>query len=407
VIVRQTPFVVVSLQMVVLLLMFLCRSQAILCAEDALKIGVLYSQTGPLAVYEKPCIDSALLAIEELNAGGGVMGKKIVAIVRDGKSDADTFAKEAENLIMHDGVLALFGAWTTPCRKAVKSVVEKYHSLLFYAATFEGLEESPNIIYTGLIPNQQVVPSLDWMMENHGSSVFLVGSDMLFSKATHAIAKEHIARSNGKILGDEYVPLKSANYQSVIDKMVSAVAIGKSMVILISLWDDENLKFLKLLKGHNTLAKVPILSLSLDELMINSLGREPFDGVYLTRSYFQGVERRRNDQFVQHFMQVYGEKSIISDAMEATYYSIYLWALAVKDAQKSDPQTVHKFVTYKNLEAPEGVVFVDGSNYYTWKVVRIGEIKNDGSLFILWSSQKPLRPDPFPIYKSRSQWEKL
>ena len=371
-------------------------------AGEPIRVGVLHSFTGTMAISERSVADATLMAIDEINQQGGLLGRKIAPITADGHSDEPTFAKEAERLITAERVSVIFGCWTSASRKRVKPVVEKYGHLLFYPVQYEGLEQSPNIIYTGATPNQQIIPAVKWCLDNVGKKFFLVGSDYVFPRTANAIMKEQITVLRGEILGEEYVPLGSSEVKAMIGKIVRS----RPDVILNTINGDSNVAFFRELRAAGiTPEQIPTMSFSIAEDELRGLDTEEMAGNYAAWNYFQSVESQENLDFVKSFKKKYGPDRVTDDPMEAGYFGVHLWAQAVRDARSTEVRAVRRALANQSFPAPEGAVYLDGENQHTWKLVRIGKIRKDGQFDIVWSSEKPVRPVPYPIYRAKSEWQ--
>ena len=371
---------------------------------STIKVGILHSMTGTMAISESPVKDSTLLAIEEINETGGLLGKKIEVVIRDGKSDWPTFAKEAEKLISEDIVSVVFGTWTSASRKTVKPIFEKLNHLLFYPVQYEGLEQSPNIVYTGAAPNQQIIPSVKWTFDNIGKKFFLVGSDYIFPRTANAIIKDIVSALEGEIVGEEYLLLGSSD----VDELVKKIVDTKPDAIFNSINGDSNLAFFKALRAAGiTPDKIPTISFSIAEAELQAMGAADFAGDYAAWNYFQSIDSEKNNEFVAKFKKTYGASRVTDDPIEAGYFGVHLWAKAVKDAGTTEIEAVRKALPKQSFEAPEGMVYIDGENQHTWKIVRIGKIRPDGQFEIVWSSEKPIRPVPFPVYRSKVEWNQF
>ncbi len=369
--------------------------------NNPIKVGVIHSLSGTMAVSEKPVVDATLLAIDEINKNGGILGRKIVPIVIDGKSDWPTFAKGAEQLITKDKVDVVFGGWTSASRKTMKPVFEKYDHLLFYPVQYEGLEQSPNIVYTGAAPNQQVIPAVDWAFNNIGKKFFLVGSDYVFPRSANEIIKERIHEIGGVVVGEEYRVLGDTDFNTVVERIVES----NPDVILNTINGDSNLSFFKELRSKGiTPEKIPTISFSIAEGEIKQFGAENMKGDYASWNYFQSLNTPENQAFVSSFKYKYGEDRVTSDPMEAGYDSVYLYAKAVEKAGTTDIPTVHQAIKGITFSAPEGVVGVDPVNQHLMKVVRIGKILPTGQFEIISSTEEPVKPIPYPDYKSKEEW---
>jgi urea transport system substrate-binding protein len=366
-----------------------------------IKVGVLHSLSGTMAISEKSVVDATLLAIEEINQEGGLFGRQIEPVVADGRSDWPTFATEANRLITEEKVSVVFGCWTSASRKTVKPVFENHDHLLFYPVQYEGLESSGNIVYTGAAPNQQIIPAVKWCADHLGNSFFLVGSDYVFPRTANAIIKDQLAAIRGEVLGEEYILLGSTD----VDEAVQQIVDTQPDVILNTINGDTNVAFFKALRAAGiTPDKIPTMSFSVAEDELRTLGVKDMAGDYACWNYFQSVDTEANKRFVAAFREKYGDDRVTDDPMEAAYFGVHLWAQAVREAGTDDVNEVRKVMANQTYQAPEGIVYVDAENNHTWKIVRIGRIKQDGQFEIVWTSQKPVRPVPYPIYRSPSEW---
>lgn len=389
------------LMVVIILAIAGCQSGL---SGEPIKVGVLHSLTGTLAISEKSVVDATLLAIEEINEQGGVLGRPIEPIVVDGQSDWPLFAREAERLITEEKVSTIFGCWTSACRKTVKPVFEKYDHLLIYPVQYEGLEASPNIVYTGAAPNQQIIPAVKWSLDNLGKRFFLIGSDYVFPRTANAIVKDQVAALRGEIVGEEYILLGSTEVEPVIQKIVET----QPEVILNTINGDSNVAFFKALRAAGiTPEKIPTVSFSIAEDELRSLGTEDMAGDYAVWNYFQSIDSQKNESFVQKFKEKYGSDRVTDDPMEAGYFGVYLWAQAVAEAGTDDVHAIREAIKTQSFNAPEGVVLVDPDTQHTWKTVRVGRIQANGQFEIVWSSNEPIRPVPYPVYRSQAEWEEF
>jgi urea transport system substrate-binding protein len=370
-------------------------------AVQPIVVGVLHSLTGSMAASEAPVVDGVLLAVEELNEAGGVLGRPVRAVVVDGRSDAETFAREAERLIAGERVVTVFGCWTSASRKTVKPVFERHHHLLVYPVQYEGLEESPNIVYTGAAPNQQLIPAIKWSFDQLGQRFFLVGSDYVFPRTAHAIIRDQVTAMGGAVVGEVYLPLGSQD----VGAAVAAIVAARPQVILNTINGDTNVAFFRALRAAGiTPASVPTMSFSFAEPELRRLPAAEMAGDYATLNYFQSVDREQNRRFVERYRRRYGADRVTADPIEAAYFGVHLWAQAVEDAGVAEVGAIRKAIKRQSYDAPGGVVYVEPENQHTWKVVRIGKIRADGQFDVVWTSEKPVRPVPYPIYRSREEW---
>lgn len=367
--------------------------------ENTIRVGILHSQTGTMAISESPVVDATLLAIEEINAQGGLLGKIIQPIIKDGSSDASVFKSEAENLIINDRVDVIFGCWTSASRKSVKPIVEKYNNLLFYPVQYEGLEYSQNIIYTGAAPNQQILPGFNWCFYNLGQSFFLVGSDYIFPRTANELIKDHAKKLGAKILGERYQPLESREFADIVKEIKK----NQPKVIINTINGSSNIYFFQELeKAGITPDKIPVMSFSIAEGELKILNAKNLAGNYATWSYFQSIKTPENLDFVKKFKNKYGQNRVVSDPLEAAYCAIKLWAQAVKKARTANPVKIKKFIKGEGRNAPEGIVYIDEHNNHTWKMVRIGKIMSDGQFQVVWDSEIAIRPIAYPA--SEKNW---
>ena len=372
--------------------------------DNPIKVGVLHSLSGTMAISETSVVDATLLAIDEINERGGLLGRKVVPVVVDGQSDWPTFAAEAERLIVEEEVSVIFGGWTSASRKTMKPVFEEYNHLLFYPVQYEGLEQSPNIVYTGAAPNQQVLPAIDWAFENLGTKFFLVGSDYVFPRSANEIMKERINELGGEILGEEYRILGDRNFVEIVDK----IAKTKPDVILNTINGDSNLGFFNELRKKGIDPEtIPTISFSIAEDEIRHLGAGTMNGDYAAWNYFQSIDLPENKVFVQNFKNKYGPHRVTDDPMEAGYIGVYLFAKAVEKVGSDDVNAVREAVKGITFAAPEGIVGVDPITQHLSKVVRIGQILEDGQFKIVYSTEEPIHPIPYPKYKSVQEWNEF
>jgi urea transport system substrate-binding protein len=359
---------------------------------DTVKVGLLNSLSGTMAISEVTVRDSLKLAIDEINASGGVLGKQIKPISEDGASDWPTFAEKAQKLIKEDGVAATFGCWTSASRKAVKPVFEKNKSLLFYPVQYEGLEESPYIFYTGATTNQQIVPALDYLKSKGLKKIYLVGSDYVFPRTANKEIKAY-AKANGMtIAGEDYAPLGSTEFSTIANK----VKASKADAVFNTLNGDSNVAFFKEYKSAGLTAKtMPVVSVSIAEEEVKSIGTQYLEGQLTAWNYYQTTAGAANTKFVKAYKAKYGQDKPTSDPMEAAYTSVYLWKAMVEKAKSFDPEKVKAASDGITFDAPEGKVTVDGASQHVYKTARIGEIGTDGQIKEVWNSGKPIKPDPF------------
>ncbi|GET40196.1 urea ABC transporter substrate-binding protein [Microseira wollei] len=360
---------------------------------DTIKVGILHSLSGTMAISEKSVVDAEQLAIEEINAAGGVLGKKIEFIVEDGASDWPTFAEKARKLIDQDKVVTIFGCWTSASRKAVLPVFEEKKHMLWYPVQYEGQECSNNIFYTGAAPNQQIEPSVDWLLQNKGKEFFLIGSNYVFPRTANTIIKAQLVAKGGKTVGEDYLELGNTEVTPIITKIKQA--LPKGGIIYNTLNGDSNVAFFKQMQGAGLGPdKYPTMSVSIAEEEVKAIGPEYLKGHYAAWNYFMTVDSPANKKFVDAFKAKYGADRVTNDPMEAAYIAVYLWKQAVEKAKTTDLEAVRKAALGQTLSAPGGTVTME-NNHHIAKVVRIGEVKEDGQFNIVFATPKAVSPIPW------------
>lgn len=367
-----------------------------------IRVGVLHSLSGPMAGSEMPLIDAVRMAVEEINADGGLLGRALEIVVADGRSDPDVFAAEARRLIETEGASVLFGCWTSACRKAVRPVVEANRHLLFYPLQYEGLEQSAHIVYTGAAPNQQIVPGARWALEKFGARVVLIGSDYIFPRAANLLISDIVRASSGVVLAERYLPLAANDLEPVIDELIAR----SPDVILNTLNGDSNRYFFAALKGRAV--TIPVVSFSVAEPELQAMGPQLFHPEHYTVwGYFQSLDSPANREFVTAFRKRFGPDRVTSDPIEASYNGVRLWANAVRMASSELPEDVNRSIVRQSLPGPSGVVAVDPGTRHVWRTLRIGKALPDGQFELVETSFRLVRPSPFPVYRSRDDWREV
>lgn len=360
---------------------------------ETIKVGILHSLSGTMAISEVSVKDAELLAIEEINKAGGVMGKKLEPVVEDGASDWPTFAEKAQKLISSDKVAATFGGWTSASRKAMLPVFERNKALLYYPVQYEGLEASPYIFYTGATTNQQIIPGLEYLQkEKQVKKLFLVGSDYVFPRTANKEIKAW-AKANGmEITGEEYAPLGSTEFSTIVNK----VKASNSDAVFNTLNGDSNVAFFKQLDGAGLpSSKLPIVSVSIAEDEVRGIGADKLEGQIVAWNYYQTTPGKVNEAFVEAYKAKYGEKRVTDDPIEAAYLGVKIWAAAVEKAGSTDVEKVKAASAGLTIDAPEGKITVNGDNHHITKTARIGVIQPDGLIKTVWESDGPIEPDPY------------
>ena len=362
--------------------------------DDTVKVGILHSITGTMAISETGSVEAEKLAIEQINAMGGVLGRQIEIVQEDGASDWPTFAEKSRKLLTQDKVAAVFGCWTSASRKAVLPVFEKENGMLYYPTFYEGLEQSKNVIYTGQEATQQIIAGLDWIAKEKGAkSFYLVGSDYIWPRTSNKIARKHIENVlGGEVIGEEYYPLGNTNFGSLINK----IRLKKPDVVYASIVGGSNVAWWKQLKAAGiTPDRQTIMTISVTEDEVLGIGGENMEGYYSAMKYFQSLDNENNQEFVKAFKARWGEDSVIGDVTQAAYLGPWLWKAAVEKAGSFDVDAVAAASPDIELQtAPEGYVKVH-DNHHLWSKLRVGQWKANGQAEVVYESDL-IEPNPFP-----------
>ncbi len=392
------PLLVAGLVAVVIaLVMFRPRA----ADESPIRIGILHSLTGAIAISERSMVDAELLAIEEINRGGGLLGRQVEAVVADGQSDWPTFAREAERLISEEKVVTVFGCWTSASRKTVKPVFEQHDHLLVYPMAYEGLEQSRNIAYIGAAPNQQVTPALTWGVENLGKRVFLVGSDYVWPRTINAIMKDMLPSLGAELVGESYVFFGSTK----LDQTVAKIKAAAPDFVISSVVGDSNPAFYRALREAGISAEsTPVLTFSIGESEL--LEMDPLDvgGHFAAWSYLQSLPGQTNQEVIARFRERFGAERVTSDVIATAYSSVLLWAQAVEQAQSIEVDQIRTALYGQSIAAPEGIISVDAATGHAWRSISIGRINKSRGIDQVWALDRPIRPVPFPISRTPAAW---
>lgn len=361
-------------------------------AQETVKLGLLHSLSGTIAIAEAALVEAEKMAIDEINASGGVMGRKIEAVIEDGASDWPTFAEKTKKLLQRDKVAAIVGCYTSASRKAVLPVLNQMKGLLYYPTYYEGQEEDKSVIYTSQEATQSVITAIEWMAKEQGKTFFLVGSDYIYPRTCNKIAKPTITRVGGKVVGEEYAPLGHTEFSSIINKIKAA----KPDWIYSTVVGGSNVAFYKQLKAAGLDGtKQKLLSTVVSENEIDGIGKENAVGYYACMGYFQSLKNPQNERFVKALKAKYGQDRVVGDPMECAYNAVYLWKLAAEKAKSFDVQKVIAASSGLEFDAPEGKIRIHATNHHVAKKVRIGKARSDGQFDIVYESGV-LEPNPFP-----------
>jgi urea transport system substrate-binding protein len=367
--------------------------------DGEIKVGILHSLSGTMAISETTLKEVEEMAIKEINDAGGVKvaGKsyKITAVSEDGASDWPTFAEKSQKLIDADKVAVVFGGWTSASRKAMLPVYEAKNHFLFYPIQYEGQECSKNIFYTGAVPNQQAEPAVDWLFKTFGDKlgkkVYLVGSDYVYPRTANTIIKEQVKSLGGQTVGEDYIPLGNTEVAPIIAKIKKEFPNGG--IIINTLNGDSNVALFKQFKAAGIdPQKYPIMSFSIAEEEIRQIGPDYVKGTYAAWNYFMSLGTDAANNFNEAFLDMYGKDRVTNDPMESAYNMVYLWKAAVEKAGTyEDLDAVRKALIGIKMDAPQGPIEMY-PNHHISQTVRIGEVEPSGQFKILWDSKTPVAP---------------
>jgi urea transport system substrate-binding protein len=360
------------------------------------KVGLLHSQTGTMAMSATSLRDIELHAFEQINAAGGILGRQVVARAPDTKSKVDLFPKRARQLL-DDGSVAVFGCWTSSARKAVLPIFEEAKKLLFYSVQYEGNESSPYVVYGGMVPNQQILPALDWLASVAGGlrkKIFLLGSDLIFPRTANHIAKKYLATKEMRPVGEAYVPLGDRDFSGVVKEILASGAD----CVLSTVNGDSNIGlFAALAKAEVDPAKIPVMTTSIAEDELRFLMPKQVAGHYAAACYFQSLDTPANRVWIDGFRKEFGYDRVTGDPMEPDWCLVHLWKKAVEKAGSFETEAVRQaFRDGLEFAGPGGPVRLDPATQHTSKFFRLGRIRTDQQFDIVHASPEPIIADPYP-----------
>ncbi|CNG10768.1 substrate-binding periplasmic transport protein [Yersinia enterocolitica] len=377
-------------------------------AADTIKVGILHSLSGTMAISETPLKDMALMSIDDINAHGGVLGKQLEPVIVDPASNWPLFAEKARQLLTQDKVAVVFGAWTSVSRKSVLPVFEELNGLLFYPVQYEGEEMSPNVFYTGAAPNQQAIPAVEYLLSEDGGAAkrfILLGTDYVYPRTTNKILRAflHSKGIQDKDIEEVYTPFGYSDYQTIVSNIKKFSADGKTAVIS-TINGDSNVPFYKELANQGIKATdVPVIAFSVGEEELRGIDTKPLVGNLAAWNYFQSVDNPTNKKFVEQW-KAYAkahklpnaDTAVTNDPMEATWVGMHMWAQAVEKAKSTDVDKVRAAMAGQTYPAPSGFTLtMDKTNHHLHKPVMIGEIEADGQFNVVWQTDAPIRAQPW------------
>jgi urea transport system substrate-binding protein len=372
--------------------------------KGPIKVGILHSLSGTMAISETSLKDVALMTIEEINEKGGVLGRKLEPVVVDPASDWPLFAQKARDLLQKEKVAVTFGCWTSVSRKSVLPVFEELNGLLFYPVQYEGEESSWNVFYTGAAPNQQAIPAVEYLMGKKGGAAkrwVLLGTDYVYPRTTNKILR-YFLHEKGVADADimeKYTPFGHSDYQTIVAD-IKKFATGKRTAVVSTINGDSNVPFYKELGNQGIKATdLPVVAFSVGEEELRGIDTKPLVGQLAAWNYFMSMDTPENKAFIDKWMAYVkknnlpgGDKRVTNDPMEATYIGIHMWAQAVEQAHTTNVDAVRQAVGYQHFKSPSGFdIQLDAKNHHLWKPVVIGEVKADGQFRVVWKTDGPIR----------------
>ena len=378
-------------------------------AEETIKVGILHSLSGTMAISETSLKDVALMTIEELNAKGGLLGKKIEPVVVDPASNWPLFAEKARQLLTKDKVAAVFGCWTSVSRKSVLPVFEELNGLLYYPVQYEGEELSPNVFYTGAAPNQQAIPAVEYLMSKEGGGAtrfFLLGTDYVYPRTTNKILRAflHSKGVTDKDIQETYTPFGHSDYQTIVAQ-IKAFGAGGHTAVVSTINGDSNVPFYKELGNQGLKATdIPVVAFSVGEEELRGVDTKPLVGHLAAWNYFMSIKNPTNEAFIKEWTDYakakgiagHKDKPLTNDPMEATWIGIHMWKQAVEKAKSFDTDKVIAAMAGQTFTAPSGITSkMDEKNHHLHKAVFIGEVKADGQFNVVWKTPGPVKAQPW------------
>ena len=389
-------------------------------AADTIKVGILHSLSGTMAISETALKETALMTIAEINKSGGVMGKKLEPVVVDPASNWPLFAEKARQLLTKDKVDVVFGCWTSVSRKSVLPVFKELNGLLFYPVQYEGEELEKNVFYTGAAPNQQAIPAVEYLMSKDGGEAkrfVLLGTDYVYPRTTNKILRAflHSKGVKDEDIMEDYTPFGHSDYQTIIAKIKKFSAEGKKTAVVLTINGDSNVPFYKELGNAGLKATdVPVVAFSVGEEELRGVDAKPLVGHLAAWNYFMSLKNPQNEKFVKMYKDWAKQNKlpnagtvVTNDPMEATYVGIHMWKQAVEKAKSTDTDKVIAAMGGQTFAAPSGYTLkMDETNHHLWKPVFIGEIKADGQFNVVWKTKGPIRAQPWSPFIAGNESKK-
>ena len=378
-------------------------------ADDTIKVGVLHSLSGTMAISETTLKDTVLMMVDDLNANGGLLGMKVEAVVVDPASDWPLFAEKARELIEKERVAVVFGCWTSVSRKSVLPVFEELNGLLFYPVQYEGEESSRNVFYTGAAPNQQAIPAVEYLMSEDGGGAerwVLLGTDYVYPRTTNKILRAflHSRGVSDDDIAESYTPFGHSDWQTIVSEVKAFASAGKRTAVVSTINGDANVPFYKELANQGISAEdIPVVAFSVGEEELSGLDTGPLVGHLAAWNYFMSVDTEDNDRFIEKWHAYIGsEERVVNDPMEAHYIGFQMWVQAVRQAGTTDVDAVRQAMYGQTVQSLSGYEVTMNTNHHLSKPVMIGEIQDDGQFDIVWQTDEVVVGDAWSDYLEQS-----
>ncbi len=369
--------------------------------EDAYPIGILFSQSGAMAVTEQAHLKGALVAIDEINARSGIAGKPIAPIIENPDSNPDLYRAMAKKLMVEDRVSTLFGCCSSASRKAVLPVLERHGAVLFYPSFYEGFEYCPNVIYGGATPNQTVIPLAEYLFEYHGKRLFLIGSDYIYPREINRIMSEFLLESGGEAVGEIYLPLGSADEQ--FRNAVNRIGASRPDAVLSTVVGSDTAKLYAAFHAQGLeVSKMPIASLTTSESELAEIPEDARAGHLTAACYFAALDNAASDRFRGLYARRFGEGELPSIYAETAYSQVHLFAQTVAATGTDDAEILLDALLGARFDAPQGTIMIDPDNNHVYATPKIGRARRDGGFDVLWQGGSWTKPDPYLIAYDRT-----
>ncbi len=373
--------------------------------KPPIKVGVLHSLSGTMAISETTLKDTVLMMVDDLNKKGGLLGRKVEAVVVDPASNWPLFAEKARELLTKDKVDVVFGCWTSVSRKSVLPVFEELNGLLFYPVQYEGEESSNNVFYTGAAPNQQAIPAVEYLMSKEGGSVkrwVLEGTDYVYPRTTNKIL-ESFLKAKGVAPADimiNYTPFGFSDWQTEVSKIKQFASAGKKTAVVSTINGDANVPFYKELANQGIKASdIPVVAFSVGEEELAGIDTKNLVGHLAAWNYFESIKNPTNEAFIKMWHDyIKNPKRVTNDPMEATYIGFKMWTQAVLQAGTTNVDAVRQAMYGQKVKGPDGFTITMNTNHHLSKPVYIGEIRPDGQFNVVWKTKGPIKADAWSKY---------